>query len=117
MKKYIFFLLLLSFGYSILEKESFPLGIYNFYYKNKQYLTYENDIVKIAFSEKIEYNTFFRIKKSQDNNNFYHIENLDGTLNLCGVSELKFSSDKNSKNLEWSFIEKNNNKKIRMDAI
>ena len=112
MKKYIFFLLLLSFGYSILEKESFPLGIYNFYYKNKQYLTYENDIVKIAFSEKIEYNTFFRIKKSQDNNNFYHIENLDGTLNLCGVSELKFSSDKNSKNLEWSFIEKNNNKYI-----
>ena len=113
MKKYILFFLLFSFGDSILEKESFSFGIYYFFYNNKQFLTYENNFVKIAFSEIINHNTHFRIKKSPDNNNYYHIENLDGNLKLCGeYGNIKFSSDENSSNLEWTFIESNNKRYI-----
>ena len=114
MQKFILIILYFLYVYSIVEKERFPYGIYNFFYNNKQYLTYEKDIIKISFSEKINKNTHLRIIKLSNNN--YHIENLEGNLKLFGKSEnLKFSTKENSQNLidlEWSFIELNNNRFI-----
>ena len=109
MEKYILFFLLFFFVCPNVVKNGFPYGIYNFVLKNKKFLIYKNDKIRIAFSEKFKNETYFRIVKLPNNN--YNIENFKGNLKISvELEKIIFSNNKDLKKngaLEWSFIDLN----------
>ena len=80
-------------------------GVYNIIIDDKNYLNYQDGILKISISKKFENKSNFRIR--QISLNSFFIQHIETNLTLIlSSSNLKLIKDMDN-NAEWNFIESN----------